>query len=180
MSFRLKLPLAPAISALVALFGASACASAAPISSVYSPPSDDAGSSPSPSDDASSPPASGKDSGSPTTSGDSGGTTSCTLPDTWSQSATCDACQVAHCCSLIAACAADTACTAIYTCQANCYSGVGPDGGTISSAPIDDAGDSAEDTCAADCFSAGSPAAQKLFTPQDTCVNTTSCSGPCD
>jgi hypothetical protein len=37
-----------------------------------------------------------------------------------------------------------------------------------------------QDTCAANCLAAGSAAAQKLFTPQDTCVNTTSCSTPCD
>ena len=83
------------------------------------------------------------------------------LPPDWSQSATCDDCQTKYCCALIQVCANDPGCTAIYDCQSNCYSGIGPDGGALSTAD----GSTDEDTCAAGCFAAGSTAAQGLFTP---------------
>jgi hypothetical protein len=183
----MKLPLAPAI--LVALFvhGLGACASDAP-TVPFTPAGDDGGAAasdgaPPEGTDSGNPtagdtgaPGAGKDSG-PTKGGIDGGT-ACILPDAWSQTPTCDACQVQYCCAVIQNCAADAACAAIYACQSNCYSGVGPDGGTLSSA--DDGGGSQEDVCAANCLAAGSMAAQNLFTPQDTCVNTTSCFTQCD
>jgi hypothetical protein len=179
MSFWIKLPLAPALLAALASPGISACASAASPApaTVYS--GDDSGASP---------PANGDDSGSPGTTGDSGGVSNggdsgsatCTLPAAWVNDApACNTCQQKSCCASILACAADKGCTAIFTCQSNCYSGVGLDGGAITGTPIDDAGDSAEDLCAATCLSVGTPAAQALFNPQDTCVNTT-CLSTCD
>jgi len=182
MSFWIKLPLAPALLAALASPGLSACSSAASPApaSVYS--GDDSGAStPSGGDDSGSPgTGTTSDSGGGNSGGDAGGAT-CTLPASWvTDTPACDTCQEKSCCASILACAADKACTAIYTCQASCYSGTGLDGGTITGTPIDDAGDSAEDLCAATCLAAATPAAQALFNPQDTCVNTTSCSAQCD
>jgi hypothetical protein len=179
----IKLPLAPALLAAFALPAVSGCASnSTPDStSVYSGSEDSGASS---ADSAS--PASEDSGGNPVSTSDSGASSgadsgaTCALPDLWSQDPTCDACQEKFCCASILACAGNTACTAIYSCQSNCYSGEGLDGGSISAAPIDDAGDSEEDLCAATCLAEATPAAQALFNPQDTCVNTTSCSVPCD
>jgi hypothetical protein len=186
MTCWLKLPLAPATLAALVTCGLTACADASTAGPGNVLPGDDAGravedAGPSVGTDATSPV--GKDAGS-VGSKDSGvvdppatsdGAAACTLPSAWSQNPTCDDCQVKNCCALIQDCATNAACSAIYDCQSNCYSGIGPDGGALSTAD----GSTAEDMCASDCLAAGSAAAQSLFTPQDTCVNTDHCATPC-
>jgi len=113
------------------------------------------------------------DSGAPATDDASGG--ACVLAPAWATVASegCAACQTANCCEQVRTCAADTACTAIFACQQQCFAYLWPDG-----APIPHGG-GVDDVCANDCITAGSPAAQALFIPQDTCVNTVSCAKAC-
>jgi hypothetical protein len=124
----------------------------------------------------------GDDSGS--TSGDDGGSSSggeggsCTVAADWAQNSNgpaCDTCEQKNCCAVIKSCSNDTGCTAIFDCQNNCYSGVGPDGGSVAGdgGIVDDAGDTSEDVCAQACVTQQPQASQDLFTAQDDCVNGT-------
>lgn len=178
MTCWLKLPLSLAILAAMtpSIAGCTASTVSPPLGI---PPVDDGGGA---TTDATTPV--GTDAGNPPSPDDAGTThppqgtdsaAACSLPSAWSQNPACDACQLKNCCTSIQECANDPPCASIYDCQSNCYSGLGPDGGALSTTD----GPTAEDQCASDCVAAGSAAAQTNFAKQDTCVNTTFCTTPC-
>jgi hypothetical protein len=124
-------------------------------------------------DDSSLPPADAGGGGDGASAPEDGG--ACVLAAAWAAAASpgCAACQTANCCEQIKACAADSACVAVFACQQMCYAYLWPDG-----APIPHSG-GIDDQCAGDCITAAPSATQKLFIPQDTCVNTVSCKKAC-
>jgi hypothetical protein len=81
-----------------------------------------------------------------------------------------------NCCDKIGACAANADCLKIYSCEQDCYSGKGPDGGVVAEddAGTDDAGNTAMDNCVMACQAMGMTASASgytLYSAQDSCVN---------
>ena len=98
------------------------------------------------------------------------------LPKVWrdeTPGTDCTTCLLNNCCTVIQACSNNDGCRAIFSCQAACYSGIGPDGSALpgDDAGTDDAGNTAQDNCAENCFKAGPQASKDLFEPADECFN---------
>ncbi|HEY2902011.1 MAG TPA: hypothetical protein VGL59_15630 [Polyangia bacterium] len=118
-------------------------------------------------------------SGSGGSTGGGGDMSGCVLPQTWidnSPGVPCNTCMQMNCCDKIGACAANADCLKIYSCEQDCYSGKGPDGGVVAEddAGTDDAGNTAMDNCVMACQAMGMTASASgytLYSAQDSCVN---------